>query len=128
MTRYTKVTLPGTEESFVTVLDPQTFPSYNDIHENQITNEGAILVPAVNAAQVDLSAIGSPKDGWVQDGLFYEINFKTNEVLFRWITVENLPKIPSPVREQARPVHTNIRNLNAVVKYGDSYLISSRFM
>ncbi|KAE8391985.1 ASST-domain-containing protein [Aspergillus alliaceus] len=128
MTRYTKFTLPGTEESFVTVLDPQTFPSYKDIHENQTINEGAVLVTAVNVTQVDLSAIRGPKDGWVQDGLFYEIDIKTNETLFRWITVEYLPETPLLGKGTSKTSPYEYRHLDAVAKYGDSYLIFFRFL
>ncbi|KAF5865406.1 hypothetical protein ETB97_004224 [Aspergillus alliaceus] len=128
MTRYTKFTLPGTEESFVTVLNPQTFPSYKDIHENQTINEGAVLVTAVNVTQVDLSAIGGPKDGWVQDGLFYEIDIKTNETLFRWITVEYLPETPLLGKGTSKTSPYEYPHLDAVAKYGDSYLIFFRFL
>ncbi|KAB8205222.1 ASST-domain-containing protein [Aspergillus parasiticus] len=130
-----KVTLPGTEEKFVTVLDPVTYPSYIDIHESQITDQGTILVTAVNVTQMDLSSIGGPKDGWVQDGLFYEIDIKTNDVLFRWSTVEHLSEIPLSNNELPlegkgtnKTTPYEYPHLNSVAKYGDSYLISSRFM
>lgn len=130
-----RVTLPGKDHKFSTVADPQTFESYIDIHESQITDEGTILVTAVNITQMDLSSIGGPKDGFVQDGLFYEIDIKTNKVLFRWSTVEHLSEIPLsdivlPLNDagQNRTDPFEYPHLNSVAKYGDSYLVSSRFM
>ena len=70
-----QVTLGG-NETFVTVADVD-FPSYIDLHENFITDEDTILVTAVNVTQADLSSVGGPKDGWIQDGLFYEIDRKS---------------------------------------------------
>lgn len=129
------VTLPGETETFVTVLDPQTFPSYIDIHESEITEQGTILVTAVNVTQLDLEPIGGPKDGWVMDGLFYEIDIKTNKVLFRWSTIEHLSEIPLSNSELpfngkggSKTEPYEYPHLNSVAKYGDLYLISSRFM
>lgn len=129
-----RVTLPG-DHRFSTVADPQTFESYIDIHESQITDDGTILVTAVNITQMDLSSIDGPKDGWVQDGLFYEIDIKTNEVLFRWSTVEHLSEVPLsdivlPLEDsgQNKTAPFEYPHLNSVAKYGDSYLVSSRFM
>ncbi|KAL2809111.1 ASST-domain-containing protein [Aspergillus granulosus] len=130
-----RVTLPGSENKFVTVAEPQVFDSYIDIHESQITPEGTILVTAVNVTQMDLSSIGGPRDGWVQDGLVYEIDIKTNRILFRWSAVEHLSEVP--LLDSMLPLdgtgHTmsvpyEYPHLNSVAKYGDSYLVSSRFM
>ncbi|EAU29907.1 predicted protein [Aspergillus terreus NIH2624] len=131
-----EVTLPSTDEHpFVTVLDPQTFPSYVDIHESQFTDDGTILVTAVNVTQMDLSSLGGPTDGWVQDALFYEIDVKTNEVLFRWSTVEHVSQMPLSYSElpiDGKGVNKTepyeYPHLNSVAKYGDSYLVSSRYM
>ncbi|KAL3449102.1 ASST-domain-containing protein [Aspergillus insuetus] len=131
-----RVTLRGGDENeFVTVAEPQVFDSYIDIHESQITPEGTILVTAVNVSQVDLSSIGGPTDGWVQDGLVYEIDIRTNKVLFRWSAVEHMDQVR--LSDSVLPLEDSGRNisdayeyphLNSVMKYGDSYLISSRFM
>ncbi|KAL2839411.1 ASST-domain-containing protein [Aspergillus pseudoustus] len=130
-----RVTLPGDENKFVTIAEPQAFDSYIDIHESQITPEGTILVTAVNVTQMDLSPIGGPVDGWVQDGLVYEIDIKTNKVLFRWSAIEHLDEVP--LLDSMLPLEDSGWNLtapyeyphlNSVAKYGDSYLVSSRFM
>ncbi|KAL4889192.1 ASST-domain-containing protein [Aspergillus ambiguus] len=131
-----EVTLQSTDEHpFVTVLDPQTYPSYIDIHESQFTDDGTILVTAVNVTQMDLSSLGGPSDAWVQDALFYEIDIKTNEVLFRWSTVEHVSQMPLSYSELpidgkggSKTEPYEYPHLNSVAKYGDSYLVSSRYM
>lgn len=128
-----QVTLGG-NETFVTVADVD-FPSYIDLHENFITDEDTILVTAVNVTQADLSSVGGPKDGWIQDGLFYEIDIKTNEVLFRWSVFEHDSEVPMsnsylPLlgTGTSRTDPYGYSHLNSVAKYGDAYLISSRYM
>lgn len=89
-----RVTLSCKEHNFVTVFDPMEFDSCIDIHESQFTDNGTILVTAVNITQADLSSVGGPKDGWIQDGIIYEIDIKTNEIVFRWSAHEHLLKFP----------------------------------
>ncbi|KAJ5365706.1 hypothetical protein N7517_008592 [Penicillium concentricum] len=130
-----RVTLDCEAENFVTIYDPMKFASCIDIHESEITDNGTILVTAVNVTQADLSSIGGPKDGWIQDALVYEIDIKTNEILFRWSAYEHIDQVPlSDVRAplkgsggtKADPY--GYPHLNSIAKYGDSYLVSSRFM
>lgn len=130
-----EVTLPESDDNiFETVLGTD-LPSYIDNHEDTITGEGTMLVTAVNVMQADLQEVGGPKDGWVQDGLIYEIDVETNEVLFRWSTLEHLEDLPlSDVEVPLEGTGFNSSapwgypHLNSVAKYGDKYLISSRFM
>lgn len=133
-----RVTLDCKEQNFVTVFDPIPLESCIDIHESQFTDSGTILVTAVNVTQGDLSSVGGPKDGWIQDGLVYEIDIKTNEILFRWSAHEHIAQVPlSDVRAPLEGSDGSGVNktdpygyphLNSVAKYGDNYLVSSRFM
>lgn len=132
-----RVTLGCKEHNFVTVFDSIEFDSCIDIHESQFTDNGTILVTAVNVTQADLSSIGGPKDGWIQDGLIYEIDIKTNEIVFRWSTHEHLAEAPlsdvyAPLGADGSGVNKTdpygYPHLNAVSKYGDDYLLSSRYM
>ena len=126
------------EQNFHTVFEPMTFNSCIDIHESQITDNGTILVTAVNVTQADLSSIGGPKNGWIQDGLVYEIDIVTNEILFRWSAHEHIDQVPlSDVRAPLQGSGGSGVNstypfgyphLNAIDKYGDNYLVSSRYM
>ena len=71
-----------------------SYDSYIDLHEAQPTDIGTLLVTAVNATQLDLTSVGEPKDGWVTDGQFYEIDVKTNKILFRWSAAKTCGKYP----------------------------------
>ncbi|KAL4753682.1 hypothetical protein BDW72DRAFT_168386 [Aspergillus terricola var. indicus] len=130
-----RVTLPGSKDNTFVTATNESFPSYIDIHESTITEHGTILVTAVNVTQADLTFVGGKRDGWVQDGLVYEIDIETNEVLFRWSAVEHSGQLPLEYVEY--PLNDAGRNssapyeyphLNSVAKYGDTYLVSSRYM
>lgn len=130
-----RVTLDCKAENFVTVFDPMSFDSCIDIHESQFTDRGTVLVTAVNVTQADLSSVGGPKDGWIQDGLIYEIDIKTNEVLFRWSAREHMDRLP--LTDMRAPLEGTggskdhpyeYPHLNSVAKYGDDYLVSSRYL
>ncbi|KAK4930139.1 hypothetical protein LTR66_016120, partial [Elasticomyces elasticus] len=68
------------------------FDSYIDGHEHYITSENTLLVSAVNFTQTDTSHFerGRP-DMWVIDSLFYEVDIKTNNILFKWAALEHIP-------------------------------------
>ncbi|KAJ5279286.1 hypothetical protein N7478_004658 [Penicillium angulare] len=134
-----RVTLDCKEQNFVTIFDPMIFNSCIDIHESQITDNGTLLVTAVNVTQADLSSVGGPKDGWIQDGIIYEIDIKTNEVLFRWSAYEHVYEVPmtydiAPFGASGAGTGTNktdpwgYPHLNSIAKYGEHYLVSSRYM
>ncbi|KAJ5407259.1 hypothetical protein N7465_008543 [Penicillium sp. CMV-2018d] len=125
------VTLAG-NETWVSPF-PVQFPSYIDKHEILITEDGTILVTAYNATRMDLRPFNGPKDGWIQDSLFYEIDVASNEVLFRWSAVENLSTIDP--KESVRKMHGTLEgssqrtpwdyaHINSVARYGDDYLVS----
>lgn len=130
-----EVTLPESDDDIFENIFHKDLPSYIDSHEDTITDKGTMLVTAVNVTQADLQAVGGPKDGWVQDGLIYEIDIETNEVLFRWSTVDHVEDLPlSDVMAPLQGTGSNSSapfgypHVNSVAKYGDRYLISSRFM
>ncbi|KAJ5524566.1 hypothetical protein N7494_011216 [Penicillium frequentans] len=68
------------------------FDSYIDGHEHYITPQNTMLVSAVNFTQTNTSHLrrGRP-DMWVIDSLFYEIDIKTNQILFKWDALEHIP-------------------------------------
>jgi hypothetical protein len=71
---------------------------YADLHESFITDLGTILVTAVNTTQADLTSVGGLVDGWILDNWIFEIDIKTNEIVFSWSALEagiplNLSKV-----------------------------------
>ncbi|KAI1461003.1 ASST-domain-containing protein [Annulohypoxylon moriforme] len=133
------VSLTAEEEGFVTIpeLDPTELVSYLDMHESKITADDTILLTVYNVTQYDLSSIGGPTDGWVADCLFYELDIKTNEILFKWSTLDHVDQIPISDVVQFYPLADYGKNqslpygyfhINSIDKFEDgSYLISSRY-
>lgn len=128
-----KVTLSGKERNLYCPLGPQE--SYVDIHESHITDQGTMCVVAVNFTQTDITEVGGPKDGWIIDGLIYEVDIKTNDILFQWSVLNHRDEIP--ITDAEVPLDGKGMNasnpwayahLNSVAKYGDNYLVSSRYM
>ena len=135
-----RVRLDCKEHNIVTVYDSKKqFDSCIDTHEVRLTEHGTVLTTVVNITNADLSSIGGPRDGWIQDSLVYEIDVKTNEVLFRWSTHEHRAELPLsysmvPRQEEYYGTGESVESayeyshVNAVVRYGDKYLISARYM
>ncbi|KAI5308786.1 hypothetical protein KEM55_004875, partial [Ascosphaera atra] len=90
------VTINGTEQHLKPfgLMNARNLQSYVDMHESKITKDGSILVTVVNTTQHDLSSVNGPKNAWVENSLFYEVDIKTNKVLFRWSPLEHLDQIP----------------------------------
>lgn len=86
----------------VTLADPDLVTQYpgehasviND-HEAYITLDNTLLVVAYNATPWDLTPVGGPKDGWLRDCLFYELDINTNEILYRWRASDEIPPTKS---------------------------------
>lgn len=133
------VSLTTADGGFQTIdgIDTSGFVSYIDMHEARITDENTLLVTLYNVTQHDLSSVGGPEDGWVADSLFYEIDIKTNEILFKWSALDHVDQIPIsdvlefyPIEEYGRnkTLPYGYMHINSVEKFSDgSYLISSRF-
>ncbi|CAG7923158.1 unnamed protein product [Penicillium olsonii] len=118
-------------------IDSSSFVSWIDMHENTMTSDGTMLVTGYNVTQCDLSSVGGPKDGWIADSLFYEIDVKTNDILYRWSAKDHLDQIPLEDVQPFYPLDDWGHNssapygyfhINSVEKFQDgSYLISSRY-
>ncbi|CAG8380198.1 unnamed protein product [Penicillium salamii] len=118
-------------------IDSSSFVSWIDMHENTMTSDGTMLVTGYNVTKCDLSSVGGPKNGWIADSLFYEIDVKTNDILFRWSAKDHLDQIPLEDVQPFYPIEDWGHNssapygyfhINSVEKFKDgSYLISSRY-
>jgi hypothetical protein len=118
-------------------IDSSSFVSWIDMHENTMTPDGTMLVTGYNVTQADLSSVGGPKNGWIADSLFYEIDVKTNEILFRWSALDHIDQIPLEHVQPFYPIRDWGRNssypygyfhINSVDKFQDgTYIISSRY-
>ena len=130
-----KVTLPG---NFLELTPGETFHSNIDVHEVQITPKGSMVVTANNITQADLTSVGGPADGWVVDALVYEIDIASNDVLFRWSSLDHLDAIPfsASVYTLGTEGYTGANqslawgyfHINAAEQYNGGYIISSRYL
>lgn len=66
------------------------FP-HADMHEFQITDDDTALIITTIPTAYDLSSIGGPVDGWIQDDFFQELDIETGEVLFQWSSADHFP-------------------------------------
>lgn len=90
---------------------------------------------AINITNYDLRPVGGPQNSWVADSLFYEIDVKTNEVVYRWSALEHVDEIP--LQDSLLPLDGFGANktypwgyfhINSVDLFDDgAYLISSRY-
>ena len=111
-----------------------TFSCYGDIHESYITDRGTMLMTVYNITAADLTSINGPKNGWIYDGLFYEIDIKTNRTLFRWSAYEaGLPltsskAFPGPVQFGNGTLDDpfDFFHINSVQLVGSHYLVDCR--
>ena len=135
---YTNVSFVDTSYDYKYVLCPNfnlTIPgdaSYEcqaDIHESFITDRNTLLVSAYNATPADLSAFNGSANGWVFDCLFFEIEPRTGEILFRWSALEHvsLSESHEPLLQSGNAAAPwDFFHINSVVNVGDHYLVNSR--
>ena len=113
--------------------DNVMYTCQGDQHESFVTDRNTLLVTAYNVTQTDLSPIGGPSDGWVLDGLFFELDPKTSDVLFRWSALEHIPITETKLNltgnggfNQSKPF--DWFHINSVVNIGDKFLVNSRHL
>lgn len=99
-----------------------------DFHEAYITDRNTILVSAYNATQTDLTSVGGPKDGWVFDSLFFEIEPESGNVFFRWSALEyisvNDTKEPLAAAGRNQSLPFDCFHINSVVNFGNEWLVN----
>jgi hypothetical protein len=55
-----------------------------DLHDFELTAQGTAWITAFAPAHFDLSAVGGPRNGLVDDGVVQEIDVRTGLVMFEW--------------------------------------------
>lgn len=106
-----------------------------DIHESYITDRGSILITAYNTTTANLTSVGGPENGYVWDSLIFEIDIKTQDILFGWSALEHIP-VSDTHATIADGVNGNGTasspfdwcHFNAIQSVGNSYLINSRHL
>ncbi|CAN8100451.1 unnamed protein product [Discula destructiva] len=110
-----------------------TYDSYIDAHEALISSDNTILVTAYNTTQADLTSVGYGTAGWILDSMIFELDIETSEILWSWSAADHVDQIPftashEPISEIPHWASTawDYFHINAIVEYGDGYLVSSR--
>lgn len=110
--------------------DNTEYPCEADLHESFTTDRDTIIVSAYNATQTDLGSVGGPKDGWIFDCLFFEIEPETGKIIFQWSAIEHVPVTASqqPLAGSGlnKSVPWDYFHINSVVNINDEYLVNSR--
>ncbi|KAI1328917.1 Arylsulfotransferase-domain-containing protein [Xylariaceae sp. FL0255] len=62
-----------------------------DLHEFKITDQDTALMTIYHPIPADLSSIGGPKEGWILDSIFQEIDIENSTLLFEWRASDHVP-------------------------------------
>lgn len=117
--------------NYVTAYDDDR-ESYIDLHETTVTEDDTLLVTCYNVTQADLTEIGGTVDAWALDAQFYEIDIKSNEILFSWSAFEHagwdFPITKQPIFEKSltQDEPYDAYHINSVEKVKEGYVISMR--
>jgi hypothetical protein len=86
-----------------------------DGHEFVLTPEGTALITIEHEVPYDLTSVGGPKDGRVDDGIVQEVDVATGRVLFEWHSLDHvaLDESYAPVESPYDYFHINAVNLDA---------------
>ena len=113
--------------------DNATFTCQADFHESFVTDRNTLIVTAYNVTETDLSSIGGPVKGWVFDCLFFELDPKTGDILFRWSALEHVPVNETKLKLAGRgglnqSVPFDWFHINSVENVGSQFLVNSRHL
>jgi hypothetical protein len=97
---------------------------FGDLHEFVITPRDTALLTTYVITNADLSAVGGPRNGTIQDAIFQELDLATGRVLLEWHSLEQIP-----LQESYSPVVTDwdFFHINSVALDNDgNVLVSGR--
>lgn len=119
------------DEHIVSLIENQ--PGNLDFHEHIVASSDTLFVTAYNNTPHDLSPIGGPKDGWLANSMFFEIEPRTGRVVSSWSAIEHillsdsrLP-LPSYMGDGTQRAPYDHFHINSIQPLGDDrLLINSR--
>lgn len=118
-------------ETITSLIENQ--PGNLDFHEHIMTGSDTLFVTAYNNTPHDLSPIGGPKDGWLANSMFFEIEPPTGRVVSSWNAIDHillsdsrLP-LPSYMGDGTKRAPYDHFHINSIQPLGDDrLLINSR--
>jgi hypothetical protein len=98
-----------------------------DLHEFVITPRDTALLTSYVIRNADLSSVGGPRKGTIQDAIFQEVDLATGRLLLEWHSLDHVPMTESYAPVEAK--NWDFFHINSVDLDGDgNLLISSRSM
>ncbi|HTC60066.1 MAG TPA: arylsulfotransferase family protein [Solirubrobacteraceae bacterium] len=98
---------------------------HGDLHEFVITPRNTALLTSYVITPADLTSVGGPRKGTIQDAIFQEIDLASGKVLLEWHSLDRIP-----LEESYAPVEAenwDFFHINSVDLDGDgNLLVSSR--
>ena len=98
---------------------------YGDLHEFVITPRNTALLTSYVITAADLTSVGGPRKGTIQDAIFQEVDLASGKVLLEWHSLDRIP-----LEESYAPVEAenwDFFHINSVDLDGDgNLLVSSR--
>lgn len=118
-------------ETITSLIENQ--PGNLDFHEHIMTSSDTLFVTAYNNTPHDLSPIGGPKNGWLANSMFFEIEPPTGRVVSSWSAVDHillsdsrLP-LPSYMGDGTKRAPYDHFHINSIQPLGnDRLLVNSR--
>jgi hypothetical protein len=95
---------------------------HGDLHEFVITPRDTALLTSYVVRNRDLSSVGGPRDGTIQDAIFQEVDLASGRLLLEWHSLEHIP-----LSESYAPVTADwdFFHINSVDLDGDGGLLVS---
>lgn len=102
-----------------------------DLHEATITDRGTLLVTVLNVTNADLTSVGGPKNGWLFDSLFLEVDIFSQKIVFQWSPFQagiplNSTHMPIFATGTSQADPFDWFHMNSIQRLGDGYLVNSR--
>ncbi|HEY5194173.1 MAG TPA: arylsulfotransferase family protein [Solirubrobacteraceae bacterium] len=96
---------------------------HGDLHEFVITPRGTALLTSYVITGADLTSVGGPRKGTIQDAIFQEIDLASGEVLLEWHSLDRIPLKESYALVEAK--NWDFFHINSVDLDGDGNLLVS---
>ncbi len=96
---------------------------HGDLHEFVITPRNTALLTSYVITPADLTSVGGPRKGTIQDAIFQEIDLASGKVLLEWHSLDRIP-----LEESYAPVEAenwDFFHINSVDLDGDGNLLVS---
>ena len=95
-----------------------------DVHEFQITRQNTALIDVVHSVPANLSSVGGPANGRVDDNIIQELDPATGQVLWEWHSLGHIP-ITDSYNKVPKSGSFSYFHLNSIQQLPDGNLLIS---